>query len=51
MSDAIKHITDDIFLSGRQRTGTYALCVQHNPTVAAVSTSFLLNHVPNSPEH
>ena len=31
-----------------QRTG--ALCVQHSPTAAALSTSFLLNHAPNSPE-
>jgi len=31
----------------RQRTGT--LCVQHSPTAAALSTSFLLYHVPNSP--
>jgi len=28
----------------RQHTG--ALCVQHSPTTAALSTSFLLNHVP-----
>jgi len=27
-----------------------ALCVQHSPTAAALSTSFLLNHVPNSVE-
>jgi len=39
------------FLSGRQCIGAYALCVQHSPTAAALSTSFLLNHVPNSPEH
>jgi len=26
-----------IFLSGRQRTG--ALCVQHSPTVVAISTN------------
>jgi len=24
--------------------------VQHSPTAAALSTSFLLNHAPNSPE-
>jgi len=30
---------------GRQRTG--ALCVQHSPTAAALSTSFLLNHASN----
>jgi len=39
------------FLSGRHRIGAYALFVQHSPTVAALSTSFLLNHVSNSPEH
>jgi len=52
MPDAIKHITDDIIflLSGRQRTGAHALCVQHSPAVASLSTSFLLNHAPNSPE-
>jgi len=33
---AIKHITNDIF-SGRQRTS--ALCVQHSPTAAALSTN------------
>jgi len=48
MSDAIKHITDEIFLSWRQRIGAYALCVQHNPTTAALSTSFLLNHAPSN---
>ena len=32
----------------RQRTG--ALCVQHSPTAAALSTCFLLNHAANSPE-
>jgi len=32
------------FLSGRQRIGAHALCVQHNRTAAALSTSFLLNH-------
>ena len=31
----------------RQRTG--ALCRQHSPTAAALWTSFLLNHAPNSP--
>jgi len=31
----------------RQHTG--ALCVQYNPTAAALSTSFLLNHAPNTP--
>jgi len=50
MSDAIKHITDDIFLPGRQRIDAYALCMQRSPTAAALSTFFLLNHAPNSPE-
>jgi len=51
MSDAIKHITDDIFLlSGRQRIGAHALCGQHSPTAAALSTSFLLTHAhPQQP--
>jgi len=45
MLNATEHITDDnIFLSGRQRTDTHALCMQHSPTAAALSTSFLLNH-------
>jgi len=34
------------FLSGRQRIGTHALCVQHSPTAAALLTSFLLNNAP-----
>jgi len=38
------------FLPGRQRIGAHALCVQYPPTAAVLSTSFLLNHVPNSPE-
>jgi len=38
MLDTIKHITgDNFFLSGRQRTG--ALCVQHSPTAAVLSTN------------
>ena len=37
------------FLSGRQRIGAHALCVQHSPTAAALSTSFLSNHVPQQP--
>jgi len=49
MSDAIKHITDEIFLSGRQRIAANALCMQHSPTFAALSTSFLLNHAPQQP--
>jgi len=28
---SIKHTTEDIFLSGRHRIGTHALCVQHIP--------------------
>jgi len=50
MLNAIKHITDDIFLWGREHIGAHALCMQHSPTAAALSTSFLLNHAPpNSP--
>jgi len=46
----MKHITDDTsFLSGRQRIGAHALCVQHSSTAAAISTSFLLNHAPQQP--
>jgi len=30
----------------RQRTG--ALCMQHSPTAAVLSTSFLLNHAPSN---
>jgi len=41
MSDAIKHTTDDIFLSGRQRIGAHALRMQ-----TALLTSVLLNHTP-----
>jgi len=37
------------FLSERQRIGAHALCVQHSPTAAALSTSFLLNHFPQQP--
>jgi len=33
-----------------QRQCTGALCVQHSPTAAALSTSFLLNHAPKRPE-
>jgi len=48
MLNAIKHITDDNFFnSGRQHTG--AMCVQHSPTAAVLSTSFLLNHAPQQP--
>ena len=32
--------------SGRQRTGAHALCMQHRPTAAALSTSFFLNNAP-----
>jgi len=50
MLDVLKHITGyNFFLSGRQRIGAHALCVQHNPTAEALSTSFLLNHVPHQP--
>ena len=34
------------FLSWRQRIGAHALCMQQNPTDAALLTSFLLNHAP-----
>ena len=40
------HMT--FFLSGRQRIGAHALCVQHSPTAAVLLTSFLLNHAPPS---
>jgi len=47
MSDAIKHITDDIFfLSGRLCIGAHALCMQHSPNAVALLTYFLLNHAP-----
>jgi len=46
MSDAIKHHRWHFFLSGRQCTGAHALRVQHSPTAAVLSTSFLLNHSP-----
>ena len=36
-TDAIKHITDDNFSFRRQCTG--ALCIQHSPTAAALSTN------------
>jgi len=35
-----------LFLSERQCIGAYALCMQHITTAAALSTSFLWNHVP-----
>ena len=38
-----------LFLSGRQRIGAHALCMQHSPTATALSTCFLLNHASNSP--
>ena len=37
------------FLSGRQRNGAHALCVQHSPTAAALLNAFLLNHDPQQP--
>jgi len=49
MSYPIKHITYDIFPSWTQGIGAHALCMQHSPTASALSTSFLLNHAPNSP--
>jgi len=39
-----------IFLLGRQRIGADALCMQQSPTAAALSTYFLLNHAPISPD-
>jgi len=48
MSDAVKPSQMTFFLSGRHRIGTHALCLQHTPTAAALSTSFLLNHAPSS---
>jgi len=33
-----------------RRQCTSALYVQHSPTATALSTSFLLNHAPNSPK-
>jgi len=38
------------FLSWRQRIDAHALCIQHSPTAAALSTSFLLNYVPQQLE-
>jgi len=53
MLDAIKHITDDIFCF-RKTVRFWCTCVVHAtqscPTAATLSTSFLLNHAPNSPE-
>jgi len=37
-------------LSFFRRHHTGALCTQHSPTAVALSTSFLPNHAPNSPE-
>ena len=53
MSDAIKHITDDIFFLQEDSALVHMHCdlwVQHSPTAAALSTSFLLNHaLPTAP--
>jgi len=38
-----------LFLSGRQRIGAHVLCMQDNPTAAALSTFFLVNHAPQQP--
>ena len=38
------------FLSGRQRIGAHALCVQQSPTAAVLLTSFFLNHAPQQRE-
>jgi len=32
-----------------QKTVHWCIVWQHSPTAAALSTSFLLNHAPNSP--
>ena len=47
---AVSYPDEFLVLSGSQRIDAHALCVQHSPTAAAFSTSFLLNHAPNSPE-
>jgi len=50
MLDVIRHITDDNF-SSRKATHWYTFnSAQHSPTAAALSTFFLMNHTPNSPE-
>ena len=51
MLDAIKHITDDIFVFQEDSALVDMHCACNSPTAAALSTSFLLNHAPpNSPE-
>jgi len=50
MSDAIKHITDDIFLSEDSALVQMHCACNACPTVAALLTSFLLNHAPQQPE-
>jgi len=42
--------TPEVIFLGKQRISEHALCVQHSPTAAALSTCFLQNHAPNSPE-
>ena len=50
-SRSLAHLlTSSCFLSGRQHIGAHALCMQHSSTAAALSTSFLLDHVPQQPE-
>jgi len=50
MLDAIKHIKDDIFfLSGRQRIGAHALCMQHINCCSSLDFLFLKPCPPNSP--
>jgi len=51
MSDAIKHITDDIFFFQENSALVHCRPTCNSPTATVLSTSFLLNHVPNSPEH
>jgi len=44
-------VTHIIFLSAIGPIANWcSLCVQHSPTAAVLSTSFLCNHAPNSPE-
>ena len=50
MSDTFSNTLQMTFFTGGQRIGAHALCVRHSPTAAALSTSFVLNHAPNSPE-
>jgi len=44
------HMTFFSFRKTAHGIGAHALCMQHSRTAVALSTSFLLNHAPNSPE-